>query len=138
PPVAFDGTEYPPVMPTITGDFDRLQQQLGNIVAKVEELPLDGLVQDLRDTLQAVTSALSSVDGTVTPEITATLKSLRKTLTAVDRFVAEGTSSAGGLEATMRELSAAARALRSLADHLQTQPGSLIRGAARDRLEIEP
>src|SRR5690606_18869003 len=103
PPVAFDGTEYPPVMPTITGDFDRLQQQLGNIVAKVEELPLDGLVQDLRDTLQAVTSALSSVDGTVTPEITATLKSLRKTLTAVDRFVAEGTSSAGGLEATMRE-----------------------------------
>ena len=138
PPVVFDGTEYPPVMPTITGDFDRLQQQLSNIVAKVEGLPLDGLIEDLRDTLQGVTSALSSVDGTVTPEITATLKSLRKTLTAVDRFVAEGTSSAGGLEATMRELSAAARALRSLADHLQTQPGSLIRGAARDRLEVEP
>jgi len=138
PPVVFDATEYPPVLPTIPGDFDRLQQQIGSIVAKVNELPFDDLVQDLRDTLQATTAALSSVDGKITPEVTSTLLSMRKTLEAVNRFVAEGTSTAGGLEGTMRELTAAARALRSLADYLQTQPGSVVRGAARDRIEVEP
>lgn len=136
--VAFDGSQYPPVLPTITGDFDRLQQQLSSIVGKVEALPLEGLVEDVRDTLQGLTAALGSVDGKVTPEITTTLRALRSTLKGVDRFVTESASTAGGLEGTMRELSAAARALRSLADHLQTQPSSLIRGAARDRIEVQP
>jgi len=138
PDVVFDGTEYPPVLPTIAGDFDRLQQQLSSIVTKIEALPFDGLVKDLRGTLHAATTALSNMDGTVTPELATTLESVRRTLSAIDRFVAEGTSTAGGLDGTMRELGAAARALRSLADYLQTQPGSLIRGPARDRIEVEP
>lgn len=138
PEVKFDATDYPLVLPTITGDFDRLQQQLGNIVGKIESLPLEALVDDLRKTLQAVTVVLNGVDGKVTPELKTTLSAMTKTLAAVDRFVAEGTSTAGGLEGTMRELTAAARALRSLADYLQTQPSSLIRGRARDPMEVEP
>lgn len=138
PPVNFDATHYPPVLPTITGDFDRLQQQLGSIVAKVDALPLEGLVQDVRDTLQASTAMLASVDGKVAPELAAALRALNKTLASAERFMSEGASTAGGLEGTMRELTAAARALRALANQLQTQPGSLIRGAARDRIEVEP
>lgn len=138
PEVEFDIDQYPLVVPTITGDFDRLQQQLSSIVSKIDALPLDALVGDVRATLQATTAMLDGVDGRITPELNATLQSVRKTLAAVEGFVAEGTSTAGGLEGTMRELSAAARALRSLADYLQTQPGSLIRGRARDRLEVEP
>lgn len=138
PPVEFNGTEYPPVLPTIPGDFDRLQTQLGSIVSKIDALPLDALVQDLRDTLQSVTAMLSGVDGKLTPELTSTLRGLRKTLSSVERFVDEGSATAGGLEGTMRELSAAARALRTLADHLRAQPGSLLRGAPRDRFEVTP
>ncbi|MFA7670265.1 MAG: MlaD family protein [Burkholderiaceae bacterium] len=138
PEVRFDGTQYPPVMPTITGDFDRLQQQLGSIVSKIDALPFDAIVGDLRDTLQAVTTLLNGVDGKVTPELASALRSVRKTLSNVDRFVSEGTATAGGLEGTMRELSAAARALRTLADYLQAQPSSLIRGSPRDRLEVKP
>lgn len=138
PPVAFNATEYPPVLPTIAGDFDRLQQQLSSIVGKIDALPLDALITDLRGTLRSVTTALEGVDGKVTPELTSTLGAVRKTLTTVDRFMVEGASTAGGLEGTMRELTAAARALRSLADYLQTQPDSLIRGRSRDRLEVEP
>lgn len=137
-PVEFNATEYPPVLPTITGDFDRLQQQLGNIVSKVEALPIEELVQDLRNTLQSVTTALNGVDGKLTPELTSTLRSVRKTLAAVDQFVDNSSSATGGLEGTMRELSAAARALRALADHLQAQPGSLLRGSPRDRFEVTP
>lgn len=136
--VEFDGMQYPPVLPTITGDFDRLQQQLGSIVTKIDALPLDGLVKDVRGTLQAITAMLTGLDGTLTPELTATLRSLQDTLTAVERFVDDGTATTGGLEATMRELTAAARALRTLADHLQTQPGSLLRGVPRDRIEVQP
>ena len=138
PPVEFDGTEYPPVVPTITGDFDRLQTQLGSIVSKIDALPIDELVQDLRDTLQSVTAMLSGVDGKVTPELASTLRAVRKTLSSVEQFVDEGSATAGGLEGTMRELSGAARALRALADHLQAQPGSLLRGAPRDRIEVTP
>lgn len=138
PPVKFDGAQYPPILPTIPGDFDRLQQQLSSIVGKVEALPLNELVSDLRDTLKAVTKALDGVEGKVTPEVVSTLATLRRTLAGVDRFVAEGTSTAGGLEGTMRELSSAARALRALADYLQTQPDSIIRGRSRDRLQVDP
>ncbi len=138
PAVSFNATEYPPVLPTIAGDFDRLQQQLSSIVSKIDALPLDGIAKDLRDTLRSATAALQGVDGKLTPELALTLRTLRKTLSAVDGFVAEGTSATGGLEGTMRELSGAARALRSLADYLQTQPGSLVRGRGRDRLEVEP
>lgn len=138
PPIAFDATHYPPVLPTISGDFDRLQQQLSSIVGKIDALPLEALVEDLRGTLKGTTAMLAGVNGKVTPELTSTLNALRKTLSAVDRFVAEGTSTAGGLEGTMRELTAAARAMRSLADYLHTQPGSLLRGTSRDRLEVEP
>jgi len=136
--VEFDGMQYPPVLPTITGDFDRLQQQLGSIVTKIDALPFDQLVQDVRDTLQAITALLAGMDGKVTPELANTLRSVRNTLSAVDRFVNEGSATAGGLEGVMRELTAAARALRTLADHLQAQPGSLLRGAPRDRLEVAP
>lgn len=138
PQVAFNGSAYPPVLPTIPGDFDRLQQQMSSIVSKIDALPIDELVGDLRGTLQAATAALSKVDTTITPELTTTLAALRKTLAAVDGFVSEGTSTAGGLEGTMRELSAAARALRTLADYLQTQPSSVIRGPARERIEVQP
>lgn len=136
--VAFNGTEYPVVLPTVTGDMDRLQQQLGSIVSKIDALPLEELVQDVRDTLQSATAVLSGVDGKVAPELASTLQALRKTLAAVDGFVEEGTATTGGLDATMRELAATARALRLLADQLQTQPSSLIRGAPRDRLEVSP
>lgn len=136
--VTFDGMQYPPVLPTITGDFDRLQQQLGSIVTKIDALPLNDLVQDVRHTLQAITTLLAGMDGKVTPELATTLRSVRSTLSTVDRFVEEGTATAGGLEGVMRELTAAARALRTLADHLQAQPGSLLRGAPRDRLEVAP
>src|SRR5690606_25069806 len=137
-PVEFDGTQYPPVLPTISGDFDRLQQQLGSIVSKIDALPIEELVQDLRNTLQSVTNTLNGVDGKLTPELATTLRSVRKTLGAVDKFVEDGSSVTGGLEGTMRELSAAARALRALADHLQAQPGSLLRGTPRDRFEVTP
>lgn len=137
-PVEFDGTQYPPVLPTISGDFDRLQQQLGSIVSKIDALPIEELVQDLRNTLQSVTNTLNGVDGKLTPELATTLRSVRKTLRAVDKFVEDGSSVTGGLEGTMRELSAAARALRALADHLQAQPGSLLRGTPRDRFEVTP
>src|SRR5690606_19797842 len=129
-PVKFDGMAYPAVLPTIPGDFDRLQQQLSSIVSKIDALPIDGLVADLRDTLKAVTAVLSAMDGKLTPEVAATLKSLRKTLANVDQFVQQGTATTSGLDGTMRELTAAARALRGLADQLQAQPGSLLRGAS--------
>jgi len=56
------------------------------------------------------------------------LKTMRKTLTTVDGFVEPSSPLAVRLNATLEEVSSAARSLRILADYLERNPSALVRG----------
>ena len=56
------------------------------------------------------------------------LKTMRKTLTTVDGFVEPSSPLAVRLNATLEEVSNAARSLRILADYLERNPSALVRG----------
>lgn len=137
-PVIFDANEYPVTLPTIAGDFDRLQQQVSSIVGKIDAIPFSGISQDLRSSLNAVTKLLQRLEGQTAPQATAMLKSAQKSLNSIDKMLAEDSSINGNLDRTMREISSAAKSLRALADYLQSNPAALIRGRVPDTLRVSP
>ncbi|SHI03733.1 PqiB family protein [Pollutimonas bauzanensis] len=136
--VAFDAKAQPPLLPTIAGDFDRLQQQISSIVAKIDTIPFEGIGNDLRASLKSVSKLVDRLDGQVAPQASAVLKAAQKSLGRVDKLLAQDSPMNDNLDRTLREISAAAKSLRALADYLQTHPTALLRGPARDAMPASP
>ena len=137
-PVEVDLRKSPLLLPTVAGSFDRLQQQLSTIVAKIETIPFSEIGQDLRASLQSTSKLVSRLEGQLAPQATSTLKAAQRSLNELDKLLAQDSPMNSNLENTMRELSAAARSLRALADYLQTNPTALIRGRPADVLPVSP
>ena len=133
-PVTFDSKATPIRLPTIAGNFDRLQQQIGSIVTKLDAVPFDGIGRDLRNSLKSLTKLINRLQSEVAPQATATLKAAQHSLGKVNNLLAEDSPLNGNMEQTLRELSNAAKSLRDLADYLQTHPSALLRGRPADVL----
>ncbi|MEI2414992.1 MlaD family protein [Orrella sp. JC864] len=130
----FDPTTEPLALPTMRGNFDQLQQQLSNIVEKIEQVPFDKIGQDLRATLQNTNRLLARLDKELAPEMKATLRQARESLAEVDNLLSADSSMPVNLDRALQELTRAARSLRILSDSLQANPEMLIRGRAFDNL----
>ncbi len=137
----------PPQFPTTPGSLVELQTTLMRIVKKLEKLPLDETVADVRKVLQTLDVAVKDADKLVqrmntdvVPEIRMTLEEARKTLDEGRKTLsaAKQTLSADGplqqdLRVTLRELARTAQSLRDLTDYLERHPESLIRGKQEDK-----
>lgn len=134
PSVDFDSSKIPITLPTIAGSFDRLQQQISSIVAKIDAVPFAGISNDLQTSLKSLNKLLKGLDGKVGPQAVATLKSAQNALNKVDGMLAQESATGGNLNSVMRELTAAAKSLRALGDYLQTDPSALLRGRSADKL----
>ncbi|MFC4297851.1 intermembrane transport protein PqiB [Castellaniella hirudinis] len=122
------------LVPTVQGDFDRLQGQIGNIVTKLDKLPIETIGRDLGDSLSSLNRLLRRLDSQVAPQASRALSSATTSLDRIGEVLAPDAPLLGGLRDTLSELDRAARALRLLADTLQARPDALIRGRAPDAL----
>ncbi|HEX7387110.1 MAG TPA: MlaD family protein [Castellaniella sp.] len=122
------------LVPTIPGNFDRLQGQLANIVTKLDAVPLDGIGKELQANLKVLRALLLRLNGQVAPQATRTLKSAERSLDHVSQALSPDAPLVGGLQETLQELDRAARSLRQLSDTLQAHPDVLLRGQAPDHL----
>ncbi|RIX42591.1 MAG: MCE family protein [Rhodocyclales bacterium GT-UBC] len=128
PAVAFDITAQPLVLPTINGDFDRMQEQVANIVNKVEKLPLDSIGRHLDASLSSLDQALKQTNTQVLPAATRTLQQAQESLGGAQGLIAADAPLPQNLNQTLQEVRRAARAVRELADLLGRHPESLLRG----------
>ena len=148
-------------LPTVPGALTELQAQVGEIVQKLSRLPLDEIARGVADTLrQTETSlkaltpdaraALAETQRTLAaaqalllqlgPEASQSLQALRRavdtaqaTLAHVDQTLLEpGAPLQRNLEQALIEVQRAAAALRVMADTLQRNPESLLRGKPPD------
>jgi paraquat-inducible protein B len=117
-----------------------LQATLTQIMKKLEKLPLDEVVADLRQTVQTLDATLKSadkmvqrVDAEIVPEVRATLEETRKTLGAAKQTLSSDAPLQQDLRETLRELGRAAESLRVLTDYLDRHPESLLRGKQEDK-----
>jgi len=134
-----DPTAVPMMLPTVPGGLDDLQASLADILRKIDAMPLQRLGSDadaalvtLRETLETANRLADRLDRDVTPEARTTLIEARRALAAVDQTLASDAPLEQDLRQSLKQLTRAAEALRSLADYLERHPEALLRGKARD------
>ncbi len=148
-------------LPTVPGALNELQSQVGDIVQKINRLPLDEISRGLADTLRQADTTLKQL----TPDTRAALAETQRTLAAAQALLAQlGPEAQQSLQALRRavdsaqatldrteqtllepgaplqrnlaqalvEVQRAAAALRVMADTLQRNPESLLRGKPPD------
>lgn len=127
----------PPEMPTVLTSLDELR----GLLTRLARLPLDRMGDDLaeslatlRDTMQATNNLLARLDRETATELNRTLEQTRKTLVSAEKMLAPNSSLQAEAHRALRELSAAARSFRIMADYLERHPEALIRGKG----DIEP
>jgi paraquat-inducible protein B len=86
----------------------------------------------LEDTLKNADSLLHQVDATLAPEVTATLVEARGAMKNARQVLAEDAPLQTDLDATLLELSRAAKSVTALVDYLERHPESLLRGKPGD------
>jgi paraquat-inducible protein B len=139
PKVKTDWSKNPPVLATMPGTLDDLQASLASIARKLDQLPLADISADLRKALSALSTTLASTDKLVqrldadlAPKANEVLEQVRKTMANVDHVLSDDSTLQQDLHESLREISRAAAALRSLSDTLERHPESLLRGKKED------
>ncbi len=140
PKTKVDWALSPPRFPTTPGSLVELQATLMSILNKLEKLPLDEVVGDVRQTVQTLDATLKdadkmvrNVDKDILPEVRMTLVEARKSLDAAKQALSADAPLQQDLRVTLRELGRTAQSLRVLTDYLERHPESLIRGKQEDR-----
>ncbi len=134
-PVKMDMARVPLELPTVPGGFEELQNSVENVVKKLEKIPFDEIVADVRraaagfeTTLATVNALAARADSEIAPELKATLEQARTTLEQAQTLLSEDAPLQSDLSRTLRDVTRAAGAIRSLADYLERHPESLLRG----------
>jgi len=130
----------PPQFPTTPGSLVELQATLMQIAKKLEKLPLDETVADVRKALQSLDVTLKDADklvqrmnAEVVPEVRMTMEEARKTLGAAKQTLSADAPLQQDLRETLRALARTAQSLRVMTDYLERHPESLIRGKQEDK-----
>jgi paraquat-inducible protein B len=132
PKATYDPDTRPLEIPTAPGNFDKLQEQLADIVDKIQKIPFDSIGNNLNETLASLNKTLNQVNGQVLPEFQNTLKGANQTLGTANNAFSADSPLQQNLTSTLQELQRMARSLRSLTDYLGANPSSLIRGRSAD------
>ncbi len=156
-PLAKIGLEgaYPSI-PTMPTQIEEIGSKLGQIVTRLDKVPIDQIGNDLRDTMQGakritnspeLLETVKSLNAAVkelqslttelrtrtTPEATAALQQAQRALAAAEGSLAADSPQQYRVKAALDEISGAARALRVLVEFLEAHPESLLRGKGPEK-----
>ena len=131
----FDTSKRPLEIPTIPGALEDLQETIASIAKKLDQVQYEQIGADVRKVMATLDQTLKSADVLVkrlgdetTPELNRTLEEARRTLKSAESALATESPLQTDLREALRELTRAAASIRALADYLERQPQSLIRG----------
>jgi paraquat-inducible protein B len=140
PQARVDRTKTPPEVPTTPGSLAQLQETLSTIATKIQHIPMEEVVNDARRALQTLNRTLESTDqlvrqinGDIAPDVAAVLVDARKTMDTARLTLASDSPQLVQVRQAMSELARAAESVRLLADTLEKNPESLIRGKKEDK-----
>lgn len=130
--VTFDPDAKPMTIPTAPGSFDKLQEQLADIVDKLDKVPFDSIGKHLDQSLAGLDATLTQVNGQTLPAFNDTLHGVQKTLGTANEALSGDSPLQRNLGATLEEVQRMARSLRVLTDYLGGHPEALLRGRRAD------
>jgi len=147
PRARIDRTKEPPRFPVVPGKMENIELQFKSILAKLDRVPVEEIGNDLRKSLETLDNTLRSADRTLTrvdvetlPEAKKTLEDLRRAVSAAERVLSNTDNTLLGPDApaqqelrdALQEIARSARAIRLLADTLERNPESLLRGKNKE------
>jgi paraquat-inducible protein B len=138
PKVAFDPDAKPLTIPTAPGSFDKLQEQLAEIVDKLDKVPFDSIGKHLDQALAGLDSTLKQVNGQTLPAFNETLQGVRKTMGTADAALSGDSPLQRNLGVTLEQVQRMSRSLRVLSDYLSGHPEALLRGRRPDSQPASP
>ena len=138
PRVAFDASDRPVELPTVNGSFQELEANIGRLVKKVNDLPLEQIAADLHTDLTDLHETLSELHGRVLPSAVDTLSALRGTLDTANRTLDVESPLQRGLTETLLEARSTLQAVRELADYIDRHPDALLRGRRPQKMPGRP
>jgi paraquat-inducible protein B len=131
--------EQPAVFPTVSNGLDEIQDSVGGIARKLDKVPFDKIsyrllstMTTLEQTLKSTDQLMQHVDGTLAPQIQATLVEAQGALKNAKDVLAQDAPLQSDLGATLLQLSRAAKSVTALVEYLERHPESLLRGKPGD------
>lgn len=146
-----------PVIPTVAAaPLEEITNKANQLMDTLNALPLQEIGNDLRDTVEGakkiatskdlaqsvveLASALEQLrktaqdfDKDLMPRLSATLDQARVALESADNLIAEDSAIYQEVKRALREIAAAARSIRGMADYLERHPEALIKGKGGSR-----
>jgi paraquat-inducible protein B len=129
----------PPVFPTTSGGLDEIQDSVVSIAKKLDKIPFDRLAAHLAaamvtldETLKDADRLVRQLDGTVAPELDATLQAAQGAMKNAKAVLGEDAPLQSDLRTTLLEVARAAKSMSALVDYLERHPESLLRGKPGD------
>ncbi len=119
-PATVDWAQRPVELPTVPGQLEQTEESINNIIKKIDRMPLQQIGDNLQKALGDLDLTLVSARGT--------LVTAQGTLDNASNLTAPNSAQVQQLDATMQEVSRAARSVRVLTDYLERHPEALIRG----------
>lgn len=133
-PAAVDWSQNPPQLPTTPGQLEAVEASAGNILKKIDKMPLQQIGDNLNKSLANLDLTLVSARGTLHNANTAlnsantTLNTASNALNSANGMVEPNSAQLQEIDQTLQEIRRAARSVRVLADYLEQHPDALIRG----------
>jgi paraquat-inducible protein B len=138
PKVTFDANATPLTLPTVNSTFDRLPEQIADLVDKLDRMPLDSIGKHVDSSLANLDATLKQMNGQVLPSTTRAIDQANQSFAAIRQSLADDGPLQENLGNTLTEVQRTARSLRTLTDMLGRRPESLLRGTAADRPPLGP
>jgi len=127
--------EQPSVFPTVSNGLDEIQDSVGTIARKLSKVPFDQIsyrvlstMTSLEQTLKSTDQLMRHVDGSLAPQVEATLAEAQAAMKNAKDLLAQDAPLQSDLGATLLQLSRAAKSVTALVDYLERHPESLLRG----------
>jgi len=127
------------VFPTVSNGLDEIQDSVASIARRLGKVPFDQIsyrllstMTSLEQTLKSTDQLMRHVDGTLAPQVQATLAEAQAAMKNAKDLLAQDAPLQSDLGATLLQLSRAAKAVSALVDYLERHPESLLRGKPGD------
>jgi paraquat-inducible protein B len=144
------------VIPTVRAPLEAVASKVNALLDTAARLPLEEIAGNALDAVEGVNrlvnsaevagsvtalerllsqanTTLAGLDKRVLPEAVGALSQARTTLSSAQALVAQDSAMVGEVMRLLRELSAAARSVRGMADYLERHPEALITGKGTRR-----
>jgi paraquat-inducible protein B len=122
----------PPALPTIPGNLQRLQEDITQLVAKLNTIPFEAIGKNTQQTLASAKVLLNDLDTMVVPQAQGTLAAAHTALDSANNALQPDSALQQNASDMILELSRTATAFRTLADYLERHPEALIRGKQQE------